>query len=72
MFSLFFLISLGSDNEDDDEEFHRFEHEQIRKGVSSKVSAINSIDTLAPLTSASQVGVIRRKIPSYALFISFI
>lgn len=59
---------LGSDNDEDDEEFRRFEHEQIRKGVSSKISAMSSINKLASSSSKSQVGAIRRKIFSYALF----
>jgi hypothetical protein len=61
---------LGSDNEEDDEEFRRFEHEQIRKGVSSKISAISSMNKLASSSSKTQVGVIRRKIFSYALLFS--
>lgn len=60
---------IGSDNDEDEEEFRRFEHEQIRKGVSSKLTAINA---LASSSSKSQVGVIRRKISSYALIYSFI
>ena len=48
-------LKLGSDNDEDDEEFRRFEHEQIRKGVSSKVS---SLSTMKKLTSSIvQVGV---------------
>ena len=61
---------LGSDNDEDDEEFRRFEHEQIRKGVSSKISGMRSINKLAPSTSKTQVGVIRRKTFSYASFFS--
>jgi hypothetical protein len=68
----FCCIVIGSDNDEDDEEFRRFEHEQIRKGVSSKISAMSSINKLASSSSKTQVGVIRRKISSYALFYSFI
>jgi GC-rich sequence DNA-binding factor len=63
----FLELEQGSDNDEDDEEFRRFEHEQIRKGVSSKISAMSSINKLASSSSKSQVGVIRRKIFSYAL-----
>jgi hypothetical protein len=60
---------LGSDNEEDDEEFRHFEHEQIRKGVSSKILAkTTASNKLASSSSKSQVGFIRRKIFSYALF----
>ena len=64
------VVFLGSDNDEDDEEFRRFEHEQIRKGVSSKISAKTAIDALASSSSKSQVGFIRRKIFSYALLFS--
>ena len=64
------LFFVGSDNDEDDEEFRRFEHEQIRKGVSSKISAKTAIDALASSSSKSQVGFIRRKIFSYALLFS--
>ena len=60
-------FNLGSDNDDeDDEEFRRFEHEQIRKGVSSKMTGMSSIKKLASSTSKIQVGFNRRKISSYA------
>ncbi|CAF1071444.1 unnamed protein product [Adineta steineri] len=53
----FLELEQGSDNDEDEEEFRRFEHEQIRKGVSSKLTAINA---LASSSSKSQVGVIRQ------------
>lgn len=62
------MFSLGSDNDEDEEEFRRFEHEQIRKGVSSKISGMSAIKKLASSSSKPQVGVIRRKILSYALW----
>lgn len=62
-------VCVGSDNDDDEEEFRRFEHEQIRKGVSSKISGMAAIDSLASSSAPiSQVGAIRRKISSYAFF----
>ncbi|CAF4441874.1 unnamed protein product [Rotaria sp. Silwood2] len=67
----FLELEQGSDNDEDEEEFRRFEHEQIRKGVSSKISAMSAIKTLASSSSKSQVGVIRRKISSYALSFHF-
>lgn len=60
-------VNLGSDNDEDEEEFRRFEHEQIRKGVSSKITGMSSIKKLASSTSKTQVGFIRRKTSSYAL-----
>ncbi len=60
------LFFVGSDNDEDEEEFRRFEHEQIRKGVSSKISAMKK---LASSSSKSQVGAIRRKTFSYAFIL---
>ncbi|CAF0931126.1 unnamed protein product [Rotaria sordida] len=50
----FLELEQGSDNDEDEEEFRRFEHEQIRKGVSSKISAVSTIKTLASSSSKSQ------------------
>ncbi|CAF1119634.1 unnamed protein product [Rotaria sp. Silwood1] len=58
----FLELEQGSDNEEDEEEFRRFEREQIRKGVSSKISTMSAIKTLASSSSKSQVGVIRRRL----------
>ncbi|CAF0803393.1 unnamed protein product [Adineta ricciae] len=60
----FLELEQGSDNDEDDEEFRRFEHEQIRKGVSSKLSTINS---LASSSSKSQLPQSDAKNPSSAL-----
>ncbi|CAF0955027.1 unnamed protein product [Rotaria sp. Silwood1] len=51
----FLELEQGSDNEEDEEEFRRFEREQIRKGVSSKISTMSAIKTLASSSSKSQL-----------------
>ncbi|UJR25042.1 hypothetical protein I4U23_006402 [Adineta vaga] len=52
----FLELEQGSDNDEDEEESRRFEHEQIRKGVGSKLSGINSLASSSSKSQQSQSG----------------
>ncbi|CAF2222603.1 unnamed protein product [Rotaria magnacalcarata] len=51
----FLELEQGSDNDEDEEEFRRFEHEQIRKGVSSKITGMSAMKKLASSSSKPQL-----------------